>query len=204
MTGTVTSLQDTKEHQGLVRIRAFESLLAERCFRVQIDSTIGEELVVEFERGLTPPSKRLALFTLVGLTAVFLTSVLFRPPRGDYFSICAFKNFTGLPCPGCGLTHSFCALAKGDIVDAFSWNLMGPVLFVFLILLWTRSVGVLLNRATFVELFDRMTHRFNLVRAFAISFGVYGVVRIIYLLVFHPVTYHESPLSRLITGLVHN
>src|SRR5713226_2674757 len=112
---------------------------------MQVNSTIGEAIIVGFESA--PPSKKLAVFTLVGLSAVFLMSALFKPPSGDYFTICAFKNFTGLPCPGCGLTHSFCALAKGDVGDAFSFNLIGPVLFVFLVLLWTRSASVLLNRA---------------------------------------------------------
>lgn len=29
-------------------------------------------------------------------------------------SVCGFKNATGLPCPGCGLTRSWVALAQGD------------------------------------------------------------------------------------------
>jgi len=173
------------------------------CFRMQHDSTIGEDVLGGFETEMAAPSKKLAFLTLVGLSVVLLTSVLLKPPTGDYFSICAFKNFTGLPCPGCGLTHSFCALAKGEIMDACSWNLMGPVLCVFLILLWTRSAGVLLNRNNLVELFDRITDRFNLVRALVIAFAAYGIARIAYLLVFQPVSFHESPLSRLITGLTH-
>jgi len=170
---------------------------------MQHDSTIGEDVLGGFEADVAAPSKKLAFLMVVGLSVVFLTSVVFKPPAGDYFSICAFKNLTGLPCPGCGLTHSFCALAKGEIMDAFSWNLMGPVLFMLFILLWTRSGAVLLNRASFVELFDRVTDRLNVVRFLAIAFGVYGIARIVYLLAFQPVSFHESPLSRLITGLTH-
>ena len=62
---------------------------------------------------------------------------------------------------------------------------------------------VLLNRTSLVELFDRIRDQFNPVRAFAIGFGVYGVARIVYLLIFQPPGFHESPLSQLITRLIH-
>ncbi|HEY7546218.1 MAG TPA: DUF2752 domain-containing protein, partial [Blastocatellia bacterium] len=62
-------------------------------------------------------SRLLAAIVLAAVTAGFLVSIFYRPPAvgadGRYFTICAFKNFTGLPCPGCGLAHSFCALGKG-------------------------------------------------------------------------------------------
>ena len=174
----------------------------EAGYLMQVDSTISEGVIVALGPGVALHSKKLALFTLIGLSLVFLISVLFKPPTGDYFTICGFKNFTGLPCPGCGLTHSFCALAKGNVADAFSFNLIGPMLFVFLGLLWARSACVLLNRTSLVELFDRIGDQFNPVRAFAIGFGVYGVARIVYLLIFHPPGFHESPLSQLITRLI--
>src|SRR5262245_33544514 len=92
------------------------------------------------------PSRRLAVFGFLVLLVVFLASVFYQPRSGNYFTICAFKNLTGLPCPGCGLTHSFCALAKGDIGGAFLFNALGPPLFVALFLLWVRSGFVLMNR----------------------------------------------------------
>jgi hypothetical protein len=38
-------------------------------------------------------------------------------------SVCMFKNITGLPCSGCGMTRAFCALAHGDIHQAFHLNI---------------------------------------------------------------------------------
>lgn len=145
-----------------------------------------------------PPSRKLALFGFVGLLFVFLASFLFRLPAGDYFTICGFKSLTNLPCPGCGLTHSFCALGKGDVADAFGFNLLGPPLFFVLFLLWVRSGGVLLNRMAAVQRLDRMAGRLNIVRAFAIGFVVYGIARIAYLVAYHPMTFRDSPLSQLI------
>ena len=57
---------------------------------------------------------------------------------------CTFREATGLPCPGCGLTRAFCAISRGDWGEAVALN---PLAFPFyaggvLILLWpllTRS-----------------------------------------------------------------
>jgi hypothetical protein len=170
---------------------------------MQVHSTIGQQVREGFESAVPQPSKRLALFVIAGLSAVFLVSVLFKPPTGEYFTVCGFKNFTGLPCPGCGLTHSFCALGKGDVTDAFTFNLLGPPLFLVFVLVWIRSACVLLSENRVIQLFDRITGRFNLVRAFAIAFGVYGIARIAYALAYYPPGFHESPLSRLLARLIH-
>lgn len=169
---------------------------------MELDRTIPEP-DEQLEAATVGPSKRLALLTLVGLSAVFLVSALLKPSTGDYFTICGFKNFTGLPCPGCGLTHSFCALGSGHIMDAFAFNLLGPPLFLIFILVWIRSASILLNKSNLAQALDRMARRFNLVRALAIAFGVYGVVRIIYLVAYGPLQFHDSPLSQLIARLIH-
>lgn len=40
---------------------------------------------------------------------------------------CAFRTFTGLACPGCGLTRAAHALLHGDLALAFSLNPWGFV-----------------------------------------------------------------------------
>ena len=171
---------------------------------MEIPAAITEPVIEKIEpTGVEQPSKRLAIFALVGLFTVFLASVLFRPPAGEYLTICGFKNFTGLPCPGCGLTHSFCALGKGELTDAFGFNLLGPPLFLVLVLIWIRSAFVLSNRIGAAQLLDRIARRFNVAWTFAIGFSVYGIARIVYLVVYHPISFHDSPLSQLITRLIH-
>ena len=140
------------------------------------------------------PSKKLALFALVLLSGVFAVSRLFAPPVGDYFTVCGIKNFTGLPCPGCGLTHSFCAIGKGDFASGASYNLLGLPLFLLFIFVWMRSVMVLLNRNRFVFRFDQFVERFRLVRAFTFAFIVFGVARILCVLLFQPEPFKASPL----------
>ncbi len=170
---------------------------------MEVDSAIRQEVINTSEALTSEPSKRLAAFVLAGLSAVFLASMLFKPPAGDYFTVCGFKNFTGLPCPGCGLTHSFCALGKGDFTAAFGFNLLGPALFLVLVMVWMRSASVLMNRRGIVQLLDGLAGRLNLAQAFVIAFVVYGVVRILYLIAYGPINFHDSALSQLIARLIH-
>jgi len=130
--------------------------------------------------------RKTAWLVLAGLSIVYLISVFYSPeqpgPDGQYFTICAFKNATSLPCPGCGLTHSFCALGKGDLSSAARFNLMGPPLFLLSILFWLRSAFVLAGWDERVRALDRAVARFRIVRVFLIALVVFGAARIIFLL----------------------
>ncbi len=42
-------------------------------------------------------------------------------------SICIFKVYTGLPCPGCGMTRAFLSVFHGDISGAFVWHPLWPL-----------------------------------------------------------------------------
>lgn len=147
------------------------------------------------------PSKGLALFVLILLSGVFTVSVLFAPPGGDYFTVCGFKNLTGLPCPGCGLTHSFCAIGKGDLAGGIGYNLLGLPLFLLFVFIWIRSAMALLNGNRFVFAFDQFVERFRLVRAFIFAFIVFGIARILYVMLFQPEPLHASPLMKWLSRL---
>ena len=146
-------------------------------------------------------SKRLNIILLIAISAAFIVSVLFRAPEGNYFTICPFKTFTGLPCPGCGLTHSFCAIGKGDIVRAIGFNLFGPFLFALAIMAWIRSVCVLMGRITPIVVFDAWVRKLRLVRNTVILMAVYGVGRMAWLLIYPPGELQDSPLVRLVAWL---
>ncbi|MGE5326355.1 MAG: DUF2752 domain-containing protein [Deltaproteobacteria bacterium] len=38
---------------------------------------------------------------------------------------CPFKMLTGMPCPGCGLTHALCNISHGNFVQAWMDNPLG-------------------------------------------------------------------------------
>lgn len=49
------------------------------------------------------------------------------------FQLCIFRIFTGLPCPGCGLTRAFILLLQGKILSSLQYHLLLlPVLFTLL------------------------------------------------------------------------
>ena len=131
-------------------------------------------------------SKRLAIITFLALGAIFAASLFYTAseagPDGNYFTICLFKNVTGLPCPGCGLTHSFCALGKGDVAGAFGYHQLGPPLFLFLLILWVRSVFVLRGWDKPVLAYDRLAARANPGLMMVIAFAVFGIGRMLVLL----------------------
>ena len=57
------------------------------------------------------------------------TGLLWIPIR------CPLKQWTGLRCAFCGMTHSWLAILRGEVPRAFQENILGPPLFLgFLVL----------------------------------------------------------------------
>lgn len=72
--------------------------------------------------------RRARLIACIGL-ATLVASVLYAPWSTSGPVMCPLRFLVGLPCPGCGLTRSFCALAQGDLHNALHYHLLGPGLF---------------------------------------------------------------------------
>ncbi|MCX5684342.1 MAG: DUF2752 domain-containing protein, partial [Planctomycetota bacterium] len=49
---------------------------------------------------------------------ILAASFLYAPYVHDGPVLCPLRLVTGIPCPACGLTRSFCALASGRPADA--------------------------------------------------------------------------------------
>src|SRR4051794_9913890 len=58
-----------------------------------------------------------------------LLLLVLLPRSGFGVPMCAFKELTGLPCPGCGLTRSLICAAHGDWPAAARMNPVGVLLF---------------------------------------------------------------------------
>jgi len=82
---------------------------------------------------------------LAGLSAVFIISIVWRPPDDPSFTLCPFRFFTGLPCPGCGMTRAFCALGHGEVWRAVRFNALSPVLFLGAAGAWTSAWATVLR-----------------------------------------------------------
>jgi hypothetical protein len=64
------------------------------------------------------------------LAAIALGLSFLLPKGGDLgVSLCYFKRWTDLPCPGCGLTRCFTCISHGRFHDAFNFHPMGPLVY---------------------------------------------------------------------------
>jgi hypothetical protein len=91
---------------------------------------------------------------LLGITLVLVVSAAWYPPDDGGFVLCVFRNLTGLPCMGCGLTRSFCALAKGEAVRAFAFHPLGPLVFAVACVYWLRGIAFFAGSRAAVAGFD--------------------------------------------------
>jgi hypothetical protein len=77
------------------------------------------------------------LIQLQRLARAGVTAALLAPPdlveHGPV--LCVFRRTTGQPCPSCGLTRSWTAVAHGRVSDGFRMHPLGPLAFVGAVLL---------------------------------------------------------------------
>ena len=99
---------------------------------------------VNFSSESRSATRRHAWFILLGLSAMFVTSALWRPSDNGII-LCPLRALTGYPCPGCGMTRAFSAIAHGEPLRAILYNPLSPVLFVAAVLVWTSAAATLLN-----------------------------------------------------------
>jgi hypothetical protein len=74
------------------------------------------------------------------VVVIGLCATLTPNPTGDgtheqlYLAPCGFKQATGYPCPTCGMTTAFAAMARFQVLDALRYQPFGAALFIGLIL----------------------------------------------------------------------
>ena len=71
-------------------------------------------------------------FPAIAAAALFLCFWWLHPPDEPSVRLCPFYWLTGRPCPLCGLTRAFCALAKGHWTQAIHFHALSPLAFVML------------------------------------------------------------------------
>lgn len=60
---------------------------------------------------------------------VLVASVVWAPSAFPKLQLCMFRRYTGLSCPGCGMTRAFCALGHGEWSAAWSFHPFGYPLY---------------------------------------------------------------------------
>ncbi|MFW0787198.1 DUF2752 domain-containing protein [Gordonia sp. CPCC 206044] len=90
--------------------------------------------------------------------------------------VCPFRRLTGLPCPGCGLTRSWVAMAHGDPAAAFGFNAFGPLVMVLAVVVTIAAVhAVVTGKGTLHRVQTAVIGRVGL--ATLVIWLGYGIVR---------------------------
>ncbi len=66
---------------------------------------------------------------------------------------CIFKNLTGLPCPGCGLSRSVVAAAHGDIGMSLMHHRLGLLTLFYIILQFVYCLGMIVVPKWWIRIF---------------------------------------------------
>ena len=85
--------------------------------------------------GKISSDKRIIKSAIAGVVLLMLFISFWYDPVNYKITDCAFRDMTGLSCPGCGLSRSFHSTAHLNTADAFGFHLLGPVFFLMLLLI---------------------------------------------------------------------
>jgi hypothetical protein len=66
---------------------------------------------------------------------------------------CIFKNLTGLPCPGCGLSRSVVAAAHGDIGMSLMHHRLGLLTLFYIVLQFMYGLGLIVVPKWWIRIF---------------------------------------------------
>jgi len=77
------------------------------------------------------------------VAAALATSMATEAPARLGFTPCVFRNLTGLPCAGCGMTRGFVAMGHGHVLAAWRHNALAPLIYAAA---WAYLVGFLIGR----------------------------------------------------------
>lgn len=84
---------------------------------------------------------------MLGVPALFCVAfALWYFPWLVDLPLCGVKLMIGMPCPGCGLVHSFVALFHGRIGESISFNPMGVIIAGTLAYAFIRSMARIAGR----------------------------------------------------------
>ena len=100
------------------------------CRRTQ--SRIRSKLIPEMISKIRIEPYLIINFLLAAIIILIMAySALYSPGKDNYPVGCVHERLTGEPCMSCGLSHSFSLIVRGEIAEAYQWNIYGMRVFLF-------------------------------------------------------------------------
>ena len=118
---------------------------------------------------------------LITYVTIITLSFFISPYLDTGIELCSMKCLTGLPCPGCGLTHSFASVSSGHFTEAFKFHFFGPFIYVTVLIF----IFILSSELFFDKKFPRLrkiffskrfTYIFGIILFLFFSFRIYNLV----------------------------
>lgn len=113
--------------------------------------------------------------------------------------ICPIQHWTGIPCPTCGMTRSFMAIARGDVLQALQYHLFGPVLFLIFLITVVHISWELWHQQKLSGIYFTWMKRRRFILSSLGLYGVYYGLRLYYLYATGALVaaWQQAPLSQL-------
>ena len=109
---------------------------------------------------------------------VVLVLAAFHPPHGLGISVCWLDRWTGIPCPGCGLSRSLSCAIHGMFGVSWEYHPFGILFLAVFAAIALVSLLPLAKRQALVDFVDRHNRVFNAAYLITVaSFLAYGAVR---------------------------
>jgi hypothetical protein len=81
--------------------------------------------------------------------------------------------------------------------------MLGPAVFLCFVMVWIRSACELAGWRKVAFGFDRIAKRLRLAKAFVVAFAIFGIGRIVYLVIYRPEILSSSPLAKVLGWINH-
>lgn len=88
------------------------------------------------------------LFSNILLVSIVFNFEIIYPEIDGLYHICLFQHLLGIPCPGCGLTRSFAAIANLELYKSLQMNPSGLLIFSFVLFQIAARISALLFEKT--------------------------------------------------------
>jgi hypothetical protein len=133
--------------------------------------------MIRVEHTLNASARTIRALVAAGMLVALMASFLIVPENSPFPS-CEFHALTGLSCFTCGLTRSLHALSHGELIGAFGYHLMGPVIVLCMMFMaGVLSFEAMSGRRLHAEVEKK--HRTVATSIFVASWLVYWGIRLI-------------------------